>query len=76
MVYWIAIENSTKYTNIFYFALNGIVVILTQIRDYVDGKGPDVPLILLGGPGSGKSSIMAKTVDNTLTAAIDQKIAG
>ena len=47
-----------------------------QIRDYVDGKGPDVPLILLGGPGSGKSSIMAKAVDNTLTAAMDQKIAG
>ena len=47
-----------------------------QIRDYVDGKVPDVPLILLGGPGSGKSSIMAKAVDNTLTAAMDQKIAG
>ncbi len=49
---------------------------LFQIKDYVDGKGRDVPLLLLGGPGTGKSSIMAKAVDNTLTAAIDRKIPG
>ncbi len=50
--------------------------VVFQIKDYVDGKGRDVPLLLLGGPGTGKSSIMAKAVDNTLTAAIDRKIPG
>ncbi len=49
---------------------------LFQIKSYVDGNGPDVPLLLLGEPGTGKSSIMAKAVDVTLTAAIDGKIPG
>ena len=31
-----------------------------QIEDYVCGGGPDVALLLLGGAGSGKSSIMAQ----------------
>ena len=47
-----------------------------QIKGYVDGRGRDVPLILLGGPGTGKSSIMARAVDATLTAAIDRKYPG
>ena len=47
-----------------------------QIKNYIDGKGPDVPLLLLGGPGTGKSSIMAKAVDSTLSAAIEHKIPG
>ncbi len=42
----------------------------------MDGKGRDVPLLLLGGPGTGKSSIMAKAVDNTLNAAMERKIPG
>lgn len=49
---------------------------MLQIKDYVDGRGQDVPLLLLGGAGSGKSSIMARAVDATLTAAIDRKIPG
>ncbi len=49
---------------------------LLQIKDYIYGSGPDVPLLLLGGPGTGKSSIMAKAVDTTITAAIDRRIPG
>ena len=47
-----------------------------QIHDYVCGDGGDVPLLILGQPGMGKSSIMAKAADDTNTLALDRKIPG
>ena len=47
-----------------------------QIQNYITGIGNDVPLLLLGGPGSGKSSVMAKAADVAATAAMQGKIPG
>ena len=47
-----------------------------QINDYVHGIGGDVPLLILGQPGMGKSSIMANAADDTNTEAINKKITG
>lgn len=40
--------------------------ILMQIENYLYKEGPDTPLLILGNAGSGKSSIMAKSVDNAI----------
>ena len=47
-----------------------------QIREYLEGVGTDVPLILEGGAGSGKSSLVAKVADVATTAALQGKIPG
>ena len=47
-----------------------------QIDAYIKGIGNDVPLMLIGGAGSGKSSLMAKAADTACTAAINKKIPG
>ena len=49
---------------------------LLQITDYILGIGNDVPLILNGGAGSGKSSLMAKVADVASTMAMQNKIKG
>ena len=46
------------------------------MRDVVDGKEADVPMLILGGPGSGKSSIMAKMADETCQRANQKEIPG
>ncbi|CAD5125807.1 DgyrCDS14011 [Dimorphilus gyrociliatus] len=40
--------------------------ILKQIENYLYKEGPDTPLLILGNAGSGKSSIMAKSVDQAI----------
>ncbi|XP_022080358.1 telomerase protein component 1-like isoform X2 [Acanthaster planci] len=50
--------------------------ILEQIKDHVVGIGIDVPLLLLGGPGTGKSSIMARVADVTVSKALTKEIPG
>ena len=47
-----------------------------QIDCYICGDGCDVPLLLLGGAGSGKSSIMAKIADMAALKALENKIPG
>ena len=47
-----------------------------QVEDYIDGVGQDVPLLVLGGAGCGKSSVMAKIVDDTVNKAHHHKIPG
>ena len=42
----------------------------------MDGIGNDVPLMLVGGAGTGKSSIMARVADETSTRARQGKIPG
>ena len=34
----------------------------------------DVPLLILGGPGTGKSSIMARAADDIYTKALQQQL--
>ncbi len=46
------------------------------MEDYIKGVGNDVPFMLVGGAGTGKSSIMAKVADDTNTMAINGKIPG
>ncbi|XP_074643679.1 TPR repeat-containing protein DDB_G0287407-like [Tubulanus polymorphus] len=50
--------------------------ILSQIEDYIVKGEKDVPLLLLGGAGSGKSSIMSKIVDTTMNKAKDRRLPG
>ena len=48
-----------------------------QIEDYVQEIGPSpTPIILLGGPGSGKSSIMARVADVAVKRALNNDIPG
>ena len=46
------------------------------MMSYINGVGSDVPLLLLGNAGSGKSSIMAKVADMISTAAMHGSIKG
>ena len=46
------------------------------MRDTVDGKNSEVPMLILGGPGTGKSSIMAKMADETRKRAEKKEIPG
>ena len=39
---------------------------LFQIDEYICGPENTVPLVVVGGPGTGKSSIMAKLADDTV----------
>nr|XP_006815135.1 PREDICTED: telomerase protein component 1-like [Saccoglossus kowalevskii] len=50
--------------------------ILQQIEDYITGVGIDKPLIILGGPGMGKSSITAKVADEAEARALKKQIPG
>ncbi|XP_038068590.1 telomerase protein component 1-like isoform X1 [Patiria miniata] len=50
--------------------------ILEQIKEHVVGVGVEVPLLLLGGPGTGKSSIMARVSDVTVSKALTKEIPG
>ena len=52
------------------------IKLFLQVDNYIDGVGQDVPLLVLGGAGCGKSSVMAKIVDNTLHRAQHHKIRG
>ncbi|XP_072024365.1 LOW QUALITY PROTEIN: TPR repeat-containing protein DDB_G0287407-like [Amphiura filiformis] len=54
----------------------GRTEILDQIKEHVVGIGVDAPLILLGGPGSGKSSIMARVADFATAKALTGEIPG
>lgn len=47
---------------------------LFQISTYISGDAKDVPLLVLGGPGSGKSSILAKVADITEQDAFEKKL--
>ena len=44
--------------------------------DYICGPGNNVPLLILGGAGIGKSSIMAKAADVYTTKAMEDQIPG
>ncbi len=44
--------------------------------NYINGVGNDVPFLLLGGAGSGKSSIMAKIAHDAATRAAAGAIPG
>ncbi|XP_077998733.1 TPR repeat-containing protein DDB_G0287407-like [Glandiceps talaboti] len=50
--------------------------ILEKLGDYVTGTAIDMPLVLLGGPGMGKSSIMARAADVAVTQADNNDIPG
>ncbi|XP_033637129.1 telomerase protein component 1-like [Asterias rubens] len=50
--------------------------ILEKIEKYVVDIGQDCPLIITGGAGSGKSSIMARTADVAQTMAMNKQIPG
>ncbi|XP_070560675.1 TPR repeat-containing protein DDB_G0287407-like [Ptychodera flava] len=50
--------------------------ILQQLGDHVTGLAIDVPLVLLGGPGMGKSSIMAKAADVAVDSSAKGDIPG
>ncbi|XP_070563916.1 TPR repeat-containing protein DDB_G0287407-like [Ptychodera flava] len=50
--------------------------ILQQIEDYVVGVAEDKAFVLLGGPGVGKSSLMARTADVACSKAITKEIPG
>lgn len=54
----------------------GRTVILEQIKDYVVGMSSSAPVLLLGGPGTGKSSIMAKVAEVSVTKAATREIPG
>ncbi|XP_070560674.1 TPR repeat-containing protein DDB_G0287407-like [Ptychodera flava] len=56
--------------------LLGRTDILQQLRDHVTGLAIDVPLVLLGGPGMGKSSIMAKAADVAVDSSAKGDIPG
>ena len=49
---------------------------LYQIEKYINGIGNDTPLMLVGAAGTGKSSIMAKIADDTVTKSFEGKIPG
>ena len=46
------------------------------MRSLVNGAEAEVPMLILGPPGSGKSSIMAKIVDETCMRASKREIPG
>ena len=46
------------------------------MKEHIIGIGVDVPLLLLGGPGTGKSSIMARVADVTVAKALTKEIPG
>ncbi|XP_022107201.1 telomerase protein component 1-like isoform X2 [Acanthaster planci] len=50
--------------------------ILQKMEEYVTDLGTGVPLLLLGGPGSGKSSIMARVADVAANKAGSGEIPG
>ncbi|XP_070562961.1 TPR repeat-containing protein DDB_G0287407-like isoform X2 [Ptychodera flava] len=50
--------------------------ILQKISDYITGIAIDRPLIILGGPGMGKSSIIAKVADEATLRASQKQIPG
>ena len=52
------------------------LIIIFQVRDYVTGLGTDVPLLLLGDAGCGKSSVMAKVAEVATQMAALRKIPG
>ncbi|XP_071785038.1 telomerase protein component 1-like isoform X1 [Asterias amurensis] len=54
----------------------GRTELLEQIKEHVIGIGIDVPFVLLGGPGTGKSSIMARVSDVTVSKALLKEIPG
>ncbi|XP_022100079.1 telomerase protein component 1-like [Acanthaster planci] len=49
---------------------------LEKVQDYVTEVGVDYPLVILGGPGSGKSAIMARVADIASRLAALKKIPG
>ncbi|XP_033113072.1 telomerase protein component 1-like [Anneissia japonica] len=50
--------------------------ILEEIKQHIIGVGVDKPLLLLGGPGTGKSSIMARVAEVTVAKAMSMEIPG
>ena len=54
----------------------GRTTILERIKDYVLGVQTSAPLILLGGPGTGKSSIMARVAEVAVSKALTREIPG
>ncbi|PIK46898.1 hypothetical protein BSL78_16245 [Apostichopus japonicus] len=52
------------------------MVILEQIKSYVEEAGSSKPLIVTGGAGTGKSSLMARVADVAQTMALNKKIPG
>ena len=50
--------------------------VLEKIKNYVTGVAEDKAVILLGGPGVGKSSIMTKTADEANTMALARTFPG
>ncbi|XP_072023567.1 telomerase protein component 1-like [Amphiura filiformis] len=54
----------------------GRSAILDRINNYISEIGVDYPLVVLGGPGSGKSAILARIADVTSTLAAQKKIPG
>ncbi|XP_071951905.1 telomerase protein component 1-like isoform X2 [Antedon mediterranea] len=50
--------------------------ILEQIKEHIVSVGVDKALLLLGGPGTGKSSIMARVADVSVEKAISRDIPG
>ncbi len=53
-----------------------LTISFLQVEKYIDGAGTDTALLLLGGPGTGKSSVMSRAVDDTLTRVRNKAIPG
>ena len=49
---------------------------LDMIKDYVVDIGIDYPFVILGGPGTGKSAVMARVADVAYKMAALKEIPG
>ncbi|CAH1785090.1 unnamed protein product [Owenia fusiformis] len=49
---------------------------LEKVNNYICGPGIDKPLLLIGGAGTGKSSIMARLADTTYQKSVTKSIPG
>ena len=59
-----------------YCILQAYLFCFSQINDYVSGVGCDVPLLLIGGAGSGKSSVMSRLADLMYEKSLSKQIPG
>ncbi|CAH1244024.1 TEP1 [Branchiostoma lanceolatum] len=50
--------------------------VLREIQDHIAGIAIEAPLVLVAGPGSGKSAVMARTANDTVTKALNNTIPG
>ncbi|XP_019645560.1 PREDICTED: TPR repeat-containing protein DDB_G0287407-like isoform X1 [Branchiostoma belcheri] len=51
-------------------------LVLREIQDHIAGIAVEAPLVLVAGPGSGKSAVMARTANDTVVNALQNTIPG